>query len=248
MKRKSNTPSGWFAPKGSVSNNSFWIGYICFFLFFGAILCFVFGMVEYSNELMSYTDFQGFLTVAIVMVVLGVVLIFIARIESNKAVEQRNRIYALEKEALEYDEKTGILNLYKRAPSLKIFFRLVDNRDVSLGKTEEKLHIGAVSVGGVTTGGTYVTGGDYVTVVGKKNGTAILAYRNHPIMGIKLSDELYEALKHSEIFSYCDEDKIIRTCGGYKTGSSFDPSKVYNINFYSRGKLENIYSWITSDL
>ena len=73
----------------------------------------------------------------------------------------------------------------------------------------EQLHYGSVSVGGVTTGGFYKTGGNYTTSNVKKSGYKRLCYTGQGIVSIKLTDELLnQAKEDSNISKFIEVDKI----------------------------------------
>ncbi len=88
-----------------------------------------------------------------------------------------------------YDANTNTLNVSKTSPVLKNFLKIVEARDIITKYEEEKTHFGAVTVGGVTTGGTYKTGGYFYNGVGEKNGYYLLLYHGSPVCRVEFTNE-----------------------------------------------------------
>ncbi len=108
-----------------------------------------------------------------------------------------------------YDPTKGEVQIIKRGGMLSLAIRIQEVVDRATRYAPEKLHFGAVTVGGVTTGGTYKTGGIYQ---GEKihTGKYALVYNNSFIKTIKLLPELVEKAKRASIKKYLDQDgKIV---------------------------------------
>ncbi len=108
-----------------------------------------------------------------------------------------------------YDSKKGEVQIKKRGVPLCLAISVQEVVDRVTRYAPEKLHFGAVTVGGVTTGGTYKTGGFYQ---GEKihTGKYALVYNNSFIKTIKLPPELVEEAKKASIKKYLDQDgKIV---------------------------------------
>lgn len=98
--------------------------------------------------------------------------------------------------------------MWKFGPGLKI----EPVRVYSLKYNPEEYHYGSVTVGGVTSGGIYKTGGDY-TIHDRSTGVYRFYYYPKPgtIAGesvgrIKLTHEMYMSAKQSEIAKYLDDE------------------------------------------
>lgn len=120
----------------------------------------------------------------------------------------------------------GVYSVEQYGFSIKVVARRREFKDVlkykkhmvtSLKYNEEKIHIGAATVGGVTTGGIYKTGGDYSD---KQfwDGKYELVYRYSddgkfikeiPLKSIRLTSDLRKDAEKSSIAKYLKVDKII---------------------------------------
>ena len=102
-----------------------------------------------------------------------------------------------------------VLHLSKRNPIVRTGFHINKSTDDKITKVPEQIHFGAVTVGGVTTGGTYKTGG-YNEVRSKFNGLYELQYEGRNVSRIELSYSLLEEAKKSKISQYlCDVEAIL---------------------------------------
>jgi len=111
------------------------------------------------------------------------------------------------------------MKLYQKSSKLKRRIKIRKHKNVAIGRTAEEVHIGAVSVGGVTSGGVYKTGNNLYIAESKKTGRYELAYVKNlkqftneyvSISSILLTDELFKEAKESYISEYLDEkDKSI---------------------------------------
>lgn len=136
--------------------------------------------------------------------------------------EQIQREESLKREVammLSYDSST--INLKKRGSKLRSFFSIQEAYNYTVGYTPETLHIGAVSVGGVVSGGTFKTGDEHFISDRQKSGRYMLMYKNGSDEGmvtkIKLSNELFEKAKNSPIAMYLNEaEKQIDVHESYK--------------------------------
>jgi len=118
----------------------------------------------------------------------------------------------LSKSVAEFDDDT--MKLYKKSSSVKRYVKIRNHKNVAIGRTAEQVHVGAVSVGGVTSGGVYKTGNDLYVAESKKSGRYELAYvkdfhgfsRDYKkIDRIILTKELFQEAKDSYISEYLDE-------------------------------------------
>lgn len=94
----------------------------------------------------------------------GVLLVFIIILSIHGIViRKKNRDVQiatdLSKEIVSLDGK--ILHVEKQCKHLRKLLAVKNHPVASVKYNEEKIHVGAVTVGGVTTGGAYKTGGDY---------------------------------------------------------------------------------------
>ena len=170
-----------------------------------------------------------------------------------------------------YDKKNQQLILRKRSNELN---RLITERNLIVIKndsnytshdTPTKLHFGAATVGGVTSGGVYTTGGQRVVDGHYGTGRCYLEYceflldgrdstKAH-IQSIKLSPELlHDAKKSPAITNYLQNDCIIVECEAKMSldeikramqdlNSGYTQSRVKS-GYPTRKKCEDIVNWI----
>lgn len=219
----------------------------------------VFGVLAVAGYVYYKTDslFLGYLVASFVAVVVLVISIRQATRETDKK-ELLNLIAS-------YDPQTSSIKLSGRSTELKPYLKATKSYDLSMAYEPEKLHIGAVSVGGVTTGGTYKTGGyDYISSI-KHNGMYKIEFLVdktndiwHTVNTIQLSNALYEEAKNSSIAQYLNHEKkaIEVKCDVYHTqdeikrafdskGYGSEWSKLANSGLPTREKAEKIIQWIT---
>ncbi len=102
----------------------------------------------------------------------------------------------------------GRLYVKKRGSVWKKFVKIKKAENVHLGYEAQKLHYGSATVGGVTSGGFYTTGGYNKVIATENSGKCFLEFAgNAAIMDkmiryIDLSDALYEEAKYSPIAKY----------------------------------------------
>lgn len=155
----------------------------------GGILALVLGVVIGLSE-----------TIGAIFALVGIILSVMA----IKAYGDDNR-----RVNVRFDEKTSTLFLLKRDPEVAKAVKIVADEDIQMIHEEEQLHYASATVGGITTGGFYTTGGqDYAASRGK-NGFFRLEFEKHIILQIQLTDALYEQAKHSLIAGYLNEKKQI---------------------------------------
>lgn len=129
-----------------------------------------------------------------------------------------------------YDKETQQLTIYKRDSGLAKLMdefnliQILDDQNYSSHVTPTKVHIGSATVGRVTTGGVYTTGGDTVVDGHYKTGKFFLQYcdvsykqlelkqkdfaKGH-IKTIKLMPSIKDAVRGSSIEQYVSGDCII---------------------------------------
>ena len=100
-----------------------------------------------------------------------------------------NMSKGLKELGVNYVVDTNILYVSKTGPVLTNCLKIVEARDIITKYEEEKTHFGAVTVGGVTTGGTYKTGGYSYNTVGEKNGYYLLLYYGSPVCRVEFTNE-----------------------------------------------------------
>ena len=106
------------------------------------------------------------------------------------------------KDALDFN---GCLYVKKRGKMWSDFIKIVAIKNTYLGYEPKKLHYGSATVGGVTSGGFFTTGG-YNKVVGEtKSGKYSLRFEGKIVSSIRLSADLYEQAQHSAIAKYINE-------------------------------------------
>lgn len=171
-------------------------------------------------------------------------------------------------ELLYYDKHDDILTLYKRDSRIKDYIKVIDDRSYDVKYKPEELHFGSATVGGVTTGGVYKTGGyNYISGSHINEGVAQLCvdFVDHSvnngfgkgehhygfIKAIKLSDDLFSQAQKSEMVKdYLDErEKQIVVYGRNKHSmldiatKSLDELRLKNAP--PKTKCENIMRWMT---
>ena len=108
------------------------------------------------------------------------------------------------------DEKdSSMLILSGRNPILRKQILIKADYDYNVKYIPEELHYASATVGGVTTGGFYKTGGEHQVTSAGKNGFCRLEYGKYFISTIQLTDELYKLAKASPISGYLNSKKQI---------------------------------------
>ena len=153
-----------------------------------------------------------------------VILICLAVLSYNWNKEKKT-----EKETLDcylfYDKQSGTLTVkgrdayLQRILNTKNVISIQDDQNYTTHVTPEKIHFGSVTVGGVTTGGAYKTGGDRVIDGHYKTGLCYLQYNDALLFAqnctqghirkIVLMPSVLKAAKESPIKQYLSGDTII---------------------------------------
>lgn len=109
-----------------------------------------------------------------------------------------------------FHERDGVLYIENRGSFWKNFIKITKVKNYHLGYEPEKLHYGSATVGGVTSGGFYTTGG-YNKVTSESNsGKYKLEFAgdasiiNNTIRVISFSTAVFEEALHSPIAKYLD--------------------------------------------
>ena len=148
---------------------------------------------------------------AVVVCIVGVLIaalpLFISDYKTTHGVSKQESL-----EYMTFDAKKKTISIKKRGSALRSIIHIQEVREREKEYTPEKLHFGAVTVGGVTTGGTYKTGGVYN---GKEvsTGRYALVYKGIRIEKIDLPPELAEEAKGSGIEQYLDRSGAIKVVG-----------------------------------
>ena len=121
-----------------------------------------------------------------------------AEVKAAAEKEKRDKLFS-------FDKENSIINLKARDATIVNYISIIDAVDLNFKYEPEKLHIGAVAVGGVVSGGTYTTGGYYYLDSAKKNGLCIMKYGDELISAIQLTDDLFKQAENSEISQYLDK-------------------------------------------
>ena len=166
-----------------------------FFAFLGMILAFVILYLILDNLIVSLLVWAGFL-----------VIVAIILLQHEKSKQNNNEAEGKRKEEfLTFDKEDNILTLKARSSEILKYVSIRDAVDLNFKYEPEKLHIGAVAVGGVVSGGTYTTGGYYYLDSTKKNGLCSMEYGYKLISAIQLTDDLFAQAVNSDISQYLDK-------------------------------------------
>ena len=139
------------------------------------------------------------------------VAIIVLRVKNQVVDPIKNSVTSSKvKEYVKFDEKTATLTILERNPEIAKAVKIVNDKNISVGYEPEKLHYGSVSVGGVTTGGFYKTGGYNTFSSSGKSGYVYLDYLGHMIRYIQLDNQLYELAQGSSIAAYLNGSKQIQ--------------------------------------
>ena len=193
----------------------------------------------------------------------GVLSLFCGFMFLGYSVSEKN-----EKEKEEFDAVASFnyvdtLYLKKRSSVIQKRVKIVEDRNVVTAYNPKQTHIGAVSVGGVVSGGTYTTGGNYYVAHSEKNGRYKLVYSENDkssstINKIQLTDELFQQAKNSSIKEYLDEKKkqIVVVSEVYLSGydmmwkmanlqtGNFGLTEAEKAGYPSYEKCQAILNWI----
>ena len=129
-------------------------------------------------------------------------------------------IYMLSKDIILYgriylDKSNDCIHMTEKGTFWKKFIKINEYRALQLGYEPKRLHFGSATVGGVTTGGFYTTGGHNVIESSTKTGRYQFMFadsgrRNNgytiPISRIRLTEELYKEAENSSIAKYLNPE------------------------------------------
>lgn len=152
-----------------------------------------------------------------------------------------------------YCTDTNTLEVTQRGPNIKKQIFIEKTMSVTTTRTPEKTWVGAATVGGVTTGGTFKTGG-YTEEHYSKAKCVRMTYgyqTSYTIDKIELSPELLAIAKESEINKYVSGDCILVNTGcshstfmmNYQRGKIDADSMGYP----TRTKAEEILNWLAGE-
>lgn len=141
-----------------------------------------------------------------VFIVVGtIVVLVIAGVVYGKKDREEREAKRVSAELISFDQYTLTAILLKIDTRIWDVIKIEDSYYIYTKYEPEKLHIGAASVGGVTTGGAYKTGGYNYIAASSKSGTCYLQYDGHIIVHIKLTDEMFKDAQKSSIAPYLDD-------------------------------------------
>lgn len=161
----------------------------------------------------------------------------------------------------------GYLYVKERGKMWSALLKIVAVKNTYLGYEPKKLHFGAATVGGVTSGGFYTTGG-YNKVVGEtKTNKYTLQFDGKIVSSIRLSSSLYQQAKHSPIGKYLDEstmcievfnkvhrtkeetDALLENAMKLATGAALTSGMAIDDwrGFPSKEKCKEIYNWLCEE-
>lgn len=199
----------------------------------------------------------------VVLAILGIVFA-IWMICSNKATERNRQV--LKDYGIKIEENSGI-RIERKGSGLGRLIKITKVTDVAIGHEPEKIHIGSATVGSVTTGGTYKTGGynyytgtsssgKYVFWFGTKTGGCT-------ITEIFLSQDLYKEAESSSIAKYLNSktrsielvdwkntkytDLELVKLRMFALGQAGSTSHVVHKAYPTYEKCAEILNWLTCD-
>ena len=148
---------------------------------------------------------------AIIWFIVFAIWFIVAGRDNKKDIERDRKIEAAYDELTSYDKNTRVLTVKRRSTLIAHLITLEENHDVNVKYEPLKLHVGAVTNGGVTSGGAFTTGGYNYIDSARKNGLCTMYYRGSSVRSIQLTSEMYEAASRSAISRYLDssEQQII---------------------------------------
>jgi len=106
------------------------------------------------------------------------------------------------KDLVTYDLATGTMYLHKKSPRIREIVNVDDDYKEDIRYEPEKLKYGSATVGGVTTGEIYKTGGYNYSAGYKKTGHAMMLFGVYPIRCIRATDELMNQARKTSIRKY----------------------------------------------
>ena len=176
--------------------------------------------------------------------------------EKQEKVNTRNTARQKVSEIAEY--KDGTLTLSERSRYLKDMIDYIQVTANTYHKTPEKLHYVSATVGGVTTGGLYKTGGTIDKNTIYCGDRWHFLYDGEEVNKIILIDKLAQEAQESKIKEYCKENAIIivtdhRGCSsealmlakaGDMSRMHFENAQVYP----TLEKVKAIISWIAGEV
>lgn len=176
--------------------------------------------------------------------------------EKQKKLNARNTVRQNVSKIAEY--KDGALTLSERSGDLKNMIDFIQVTANTYQKTPEKLHYGSATVGGVTTGGVYKTGGTINKTTFYCGDRWHFLYDGKEVNKIILTDKLAREAQESKIKEYCKGNAIIlvtehRGCSSeaLMLAKAGDLSRMHleNAQVYpTLEKVKAILSWIANDV
>lgn len=150
---------------------------------------------------------MDFITVCYILLAVCVVVIAFAIYMLSKDIILYGKIYV--------DRSNGCIHMKEKGAFWGKFIKIKEYRALQLGYEPQRLHFGSATVGGVTTGGFYTTGGHNVIESSTKTGRyqfmlADSGRRNNgytiAISRIQLTDALYKEAENSSIAKYLNAE------------------------------------------
>lgn len=193
----------------------------------------------------------------------GIILTYLYLSENHEKKEIKTNeenatiISAISRRAF-YDDDSRTLVLNEIEPLLTQLITIKADRNMSVQHEPEKLHIGAVTVGNVTTGGSYKTGGyNYIKNEGK-SGKYLMYFNGKQLQTIRLSNNLYQKAQHSPISAYLDHSKRVINVVDPVSMTNFESEVAFKMlqsgyidpklkqGYPSYDKCKRILEWITN--
>lgn len=208
----------------------------------------------------TYLDFSMPIIFPLIIdfVVICIFAVYGFIIYGKKEAQDISEKLAINKQHFTYDEATRTVNLIKRGMPIKDAFDIVEVYNFKVKHEELKLHVGAVSVGGVTTGGAYTTGGNNVITDFSKAGVYKLEYFGQSVVHIQLNRDDFEKAMQSPIarflnqstrqidvekpVSYTAQETQAMINNFYSTGYVGNDSRCYR----AYGEIAEIIRWLSS--
>lgn len=166
----------------------------------GAVLAIIGFVLVFNNSTNTF---------GAVLALVGIIL-FTIGVQSSKDASNADLNKEIQQKVGCTFTEEGTLSITGRDPIIRKAVQIEEDYTAIVKDDPLKIHYGSATVGGVTTGGVYTTGGHKYIAGAEKSGKYKLTSNNKTIYQIQLSDQLYNSAKQSTIAKYLNEKKQIQ--------------------------------------